>query len=923
MTTSNLNEVGLLDVTRHDGGVTSSRLSLDDRLFVIECLRKVLCVYSLFGFSSENFTMKSKQDYWIQQASLCNEPIKFVKYKLAAFFHSVMGFEDDPPAKPDGVVDTDRPDILIGGRAHRWLRYMLLNLDATFRIQFATAILYSKKGMPRPRKSVVNKSRTKTFEKLTTVPIASRSFELISPIDNWADITDGKVEDLLSRPTFKDKFRRTCKAVLNGRQFNVDDFVKPQVPSVSANYSHTRTDAGTIGVILEHPDLLKGLKGKQLRVIQQYTRGGMIPEVITDDLVDAYYTLYHRMLNAGLLEASTVLLVGLPEALKVRVISKGPPLTYAVLKPYQKFYHSVMRQLPQFAFIGEPVSELKLNEVLGREPKIDRGRKFCSIDYDDATNNIFIWASIDCVDALCDELNVSPEIRHLHHKSMTGHLIVDPDNKFIKDFFKRSSIRDVYEIYKYISTNEPENLDKLNLALKMQKRAQLMGSIMSFIILCLINLTVVWWATEVDHDREFRLQDLKCTINGDDAVARWTTRGRDAWRQIASFVGLVPSQGKVYFDAYYLNINSTSFIYYPNGYEGYFQSGENINIFSGAKRMNHYQKIGYPNLGLLFDIKRSGVRGLDSSLSLTIGQRCREFIDNCPPDMRERCMGQFLYREFSKRSEFDRIRGLIRELTPKIRYAKGDELYKLKYKRQLLQKDLSRHFSPVNLGLPMYLPIEFGGLGFPEVGQYRCKKLDIKVANALHDAITRSEIKLPQKPIKTSWKIWSYAMKRFRTLGLDKYKHVIEPEDVRNIRLDQQMGLISNSTVMNLLCVESLFNCSDISEIYEELEESSRKVEYAYYDKVKKILTQVLMDGKNLCYPKQRVYHDVLVMTPDDDPDDNVEGDPIFSATYVTEYFEEDIKDVQYFYDTNLQDSNDRKHILVDLAGLSAANVDS
>jgi len=76
-----------------------------------------------------------------------------------------------------------------------------------------------------------------------------------------------------------------------------------------------------------------------------------------------YREVYANARERAMSEVASVKLVALPEALKVRVISKGPPLTYFTLKPVQKFLLRQMRRLRAFKLVGETVTPEFLEEA--------------------------------------------------------------------------------------------------------------------------------------------------------------------------------------------------------------------------------------------------------------------------------------------------------------------------------------------------------------------------------------------------------------------------------------------------------------------------------------------------------------------------------------------------------------------------------
>jgi hypothetical protein len=212
----------------------------------------------------------------------------------------------------------------------------------------------------------------------------------------------------------------------------------------------------------------------------------------------------------------TVKLVGLAEALKVRVISKGPGYVYYRLKPFQKAYHRILRSHPVFRFIGEPVSDKAIGESFGRAKD---GDWFISGDYKDATNNLNpVFSDYTLRELLrCSDVKEGSDLSKLFYTSMTQHFIQDPD-----------SPRD-----KPVSA--------------MQRNGQLMGAILSFPVLCIVNAATLLASYRILHNRRIPFSHLKncLRINGDDFVA--LTKKRDLyeiWRKVCYHTGMEESPGK-------------------------------------------------------------------------------------------------------------------------------------------------------------------------------------------------------------------------------------------------------------------------------------------------------------------------------------------------------------------------------------------
>jgi hypothetical protein len=285
-----------------------------------------------------------------------------------------------------------------------------------------------------------------------------------------------------------------------------------------------------------------------------------------------------------------VKLVALAESLKIRVISKGPAKKYWLLKPYQKYLSRLIGRNRCFRPTRETVTEGLLNSVLVDCCKKDfvdfDAWDFHSLDYKGATDNLNPVLSNACVDELNTCLSAPEDIASDFRSSLTGHTVDG----------------------------------------KPQAWGQLMGSVMSFVVLCIINAAVVRSSFERVTKLRRRLNQTPMVINGDDGLVRAPRDFLPIWESIARVAGLVPSLGKVYTHPTYANINSTSFT-----------------LVDGRLTL-----APYVNMGLVFGYCRSTVETsvkdlveCDPRLG-SIGSRHRQLISSCPRHLTASVHSQYI-----------------------------------------------------------------------------------------------------------------------------------------------------------------------------------------------------------------------------------------------------------------------------------------
>jgi hypothetical protein len=202
---------------------------------------------------------------------------------------------------------------------------------------------------------------------------------------------------------------------------------------------------------------------------------------------------------------------------------------------------------------------------------------FHSLDYSSATDFLNPFLSGVAVDEICASVGMPDDLHTLFRRALTGHLV--------------------------------EGVPQL--------WGQLMGSIVSFPILCLVNAAVIRFAMEVSEERHILLAECTALVNGDDGLVRSGSAFLPVWKDVASLCGLEPSQGKVYSSPTYCNINSTSF----------------------SLQGDTLVHVPYVNMGLLKGMKRAGVQkqGLADLFDTpeyqfsSLGAKHHQLMESCPP----------------------------------------------------------------------------------------------------------------------------------------------------------------------------------------------------------------------------------------------------------------------------------------------------
>lgn len=251
------------------------------------------------------------------------------------------------------------------------------------------------------------------------------------------------------------------------------------------------------------------------------------------------------------------------EPLKVRCITAMNGRSTFFCKTLQKALFHHLRKFPMFSLIGETLSEPMLDRLLSdsesfwlqcRSDPLSNSEEFkgytpslltsiLSGDYQAATDNIHIQCTLLCIEEIVRCL--SPADRKL-----------SPHIYFIM----------VPQLLKYPSpgayVGSPMPPDS------MQLTGQLMGSVLSFIVLCVLNSYTYFnglptSAQNLVYSGRLSVKSLPVKINGDDILFFTSPALTERWLLTANSLGLQLSQGKNFIHPKFGTVNSTPLVLRP------------------------------------------------------------------------------------------------------------------------------------------------------------------------------------------------------------------------------------------------------------------------------------------------------------------------------------------------------------------------
>ena len=252
---------------------------------------------------------------------------------------------------------------------------------------------------------------------------------------------------------------------------------------------------------------------------------GLYPPTMAELLADCKDTHTSVMVHAVL------------EPLKCRLITKGSAFRYWYSRFLQKDMWEFLFKREQFSPIGHPLAEDDIYRLLEREQRLgldSAGFQWVSGDYSGATDGLNIEHTKAAFESFLDATDRDYIQRGRNYLSLEA----------------KDTLRSVLYEQKL---NYPE---RLGIPSAQQKNGQLMGSTLSFPILCVVNLATYWMSLETLLERTVRLKDLPVLINGDDILFRASPALYELWKENSSSVGFELSLGKNYIHPRYLTMNS-------------------------------------------------------------------------------------------------------------------------------------------------------------------------------------------------------------------------------------------------------------------------------------------------------------------------------------------------------------------------------
>lgn len=267
--------------------------------------------------------------------------------------------------------------------------------------------------------------------------------------------------------------------------------------------------------------------------------------------------------------------VALSEPFKTRIITKSMADSNYYAKPLQQAMHSALRKNNIFTALDRP---LVLEDFVDMCNIKSDNPDWCFVsgDYSAATDNLNSDATLTSLYQVMESMQIQMRTRVVLAKAVANQEInyVGALNNYVRSADIQLLANHCTPILGYYTGYE-KNFVKLVLdqfycpQTFVQTNGQLMGSILSFPLLCMINAAVFRHAAEIYHEEvtgeRINLLMSECSeryglrVNGDDILFVAPLRLIEIWSELVATIGLELSVGKNYVHPSVFTINSQMF----------------------------------------------------------------------------------------------------------------------------------------------------------------------------------------------------------------------------------------------------------------------------------------------------------------------------------------------------------------------------
>jgi len=487
---------------------------------------------------------------------------------------------------------------------------------------------------------------------MTTPPTHTAHWEYIDEYTgrSWLDVMDYKDGTFNGDPSsykikkvwidpIKDTFSSTCKAILRNTEHEYHP--KAHEPSHNACFENPRKTGGAymeivtqLGLsLVESGEILaKGKKVKNVsfelpnidkvlsicreRYLQKNEDSEMLQELqkfgkhfkdykkldkMFEKFIDKEY--HHTDAYKDKLMVDTTPKTGvipLSEPLKVRVITKGEALPSYASKSLQKSMKAYINRFPSLVLTTRPLVVEDFRKVWKLEKDLEEKfdlklvfTEHVSGDYKAATDKLNIDFTKLIFEQFLEALNVPVADRDVYREVLYSQRLYYP-KEYSHYLSVHPETKDLGEM-RFVPTigTQPDGRNGYDSFTVKQVNGQLMGSILSFPVLCIANLICYKCALDEyininrkkgEKKRYVNVFNLPVLVNGDDIYFRSNPVFYQIWLKYIDIAGFVLSVGKNYVHKSVFTINSQCFTYNEATDEIYETTFLNVGLLIGQSK---------------------------------------------------------------------------------------------------------------------------------------------------------------------------------------------------------------------------------------------------------------------------------------------------------------------------------------------------
>lgn len=456
------------------------------------------------------------------------------------------------PKKSPCILDTEVPGVIFGGIVRRYFNSSKLTLKKKF--QLAMSLQNAKRGAV-----MISSAKQNQFIEDHRSNMKGMAYE--------GHGLETELEQI------KDKLERLCD-VIYPKNFK-DEIPGWRAPSIKSCYEKSAKDFGASSTIDESMYSFETKYGS-INLDDERINGGfhcadldigkeVIPLFCPTSFEDVFSDEISEVFASTCLRAKVA---KINEAFKTRVATCGPAHVYNAARRIQK---------PLWSYLQKPIEESGLpykgaKRLFRHSTLSDKieFEKYMSSKYRGVSFNPFIFTGKPATE---------DDVSQHYLGSLVGigeyfEFIVAGDYKAATDGMHPmlpmafcNKMRERFGEYYYrvaVLTLKGHILDYgKGYQLLEQTWGQLMGSPLSFPVLCLVNASLFWASVEKYEGRSvpfsYVVNTYKLLINGDDISFLSNSDHYAIWSVYAKAAGMSPSPGKCYISSEFININSTTF----------------------------------------------------------------------------------------------------------------------------------------------------------------------------------------------------------------------------------------------------------------------------------------------------------------------------------------------------------------------------